>query len=127
MLRIITFFIIFTVSVYAQDSLKKTIPADKHVYYFLDCGCFCEPDTSMELARYWFISDTVLSGNKDSLEVISNKFRSQIEASYSRYSQITNTVISYQTDKYKALNERQEKIGKMLGRNYKIIKIPFTY
>lgn len=126
MLRIILFCIIFTMSVSAQDSLKVAIPAEKQVFYFLDCGCFCEPDTTMQLARYWFISDTVLTGNKDSLEVISDKFRDQIEASYSRHSQITNTVISYQTDFNKALNERREKIAKMVGRNYIIIRIPFT-
>ena len=123
MLKNIVLILLVSSFVYSQDS-TKSVKQSHPVYFYLDCGCFCSPDSSMDYDHYWFIADSIYTGEFDSLEVIVDRFRNDLENKYSQFGQISNVVINYQDIKAKAVKDRLEKTEKMKGRGYKIIMLP---
>ena len=121
---IFTFILIsFYFSVNGQQSESK---AKQYVYFFLDCSCFCQPETGMDYERYHIITDTIYVADIDSMEVITEQFRDFLKENYTNYGQLLpNLIIRYYNTEEQALTAWKQKISKMSSREYIIIKERF--
>ncbi len=118
------YFLFFPLILSAQDG-QEISEQQNRVYYYLDCGSFCKPDSAMEYGKYWFISDTVYAAMPDSMENEVDKFKEELKI-FSNHTTIgKNVVLRYEQSAQAAIDARKEKIEKMRGRHYEIIEIKY--
>ena len=100
---------------------------DRVIYFYIDCGCTCQPEPVRSTSKYWIITDQVYSAKFNDLDSYLLLFKQALKERYKDYEELAGSVvIRYQESKEEAIKARGQKVERMSKRGYTIIEAKFN-
>ena len=100
---------------------------DRVVYFYIDCGCTCQPEPVSSTSKYWIITDQVYSAKFKDLDSYLPLFKQALKQRFKDHEELAGSVvIRYQESQEEAIKAREQKKEVMSKRGYAIIEAKFN-